>query len=351
MPHVAIIGAGPTGLTAALELKRLGVDVSIFEKRPGPSKLSRAVGLQAHSLEIFKPSGVADSILAEAISFKGLIFHDQARPLAKLPLNFDKGSQLWGLAQDRTESHIVAALNALGVDVQYGARFETLMQDASSVVATVNGAHKRFDYLIGADGVFSKVRQEIDMSFDGYELDKQWSIADVRCDSWQNPQHFQAFLLEHGNVAVVVPLEAGRFRVISSTPDALKALPVPMNVLEIIRSGTFNISVRQVARYQKGRVFLAGDAAHCHSPVGGRGMNLGIADAADLAARIAAGETEGYTATRHAEGAQVLALSEGGRRMIQSQAPLKRFAVKSAMRVLNHVPPLARFAVRKFTNG
>ncbi len=147
-----------------------------------------------------------------------------------------------------------------------------------------------------------------------------------------------------------MPLGPTRYRVIASRPDALRALPVPMQVEQVHRAGTFRISIRQVRDYGRGRVFLAGDAAHCHSPVGGRGMNLGIADAADLAARIAEGRTAGYTAARHAAAARVIRATEAARRMLQG-GPLRRGLATSALRVASALPIARRAAARRFVGG
>jgi 2-polyprenyl-6-methoxyphenol hydroxylase-like FAD-dependent oxidoreductase len=148
-------------------------------------------------------------------------------------------------------------------------------------------------------------------------------------------------------VVVVAPLERTRFRIVSNTENALATLPVPMPVTRIRRQASFTISVRQVERYQLGRVVLAGDAAHCHSPVGGRGMNLGIADAADLAARICEGDLGGYQKVRHAAGKQTIVLSERGRRILTSRNPLVRGLSRAALRTIAAVPPLSKQAVHR----
>ncbi|APE43311.1 hypothetical protein BOO69_07680 [Sulfitobacter alexandrii] len=205
--------------------------------------------------------------------------------------------------------------------------------------------------MIGADGTHSAVRQALGLDFPGYDLSGRWSIADVDSPDWRDPRLFQGFLLPEGEVCIVAPLERARFRVIASTADALAALPVPMNVSAVRRSGDFTISVRQVTRYTVGRVHLAGDAAHCHSPAGGRGMNLGIADAADLAGRLIDGGLPEYHAARQAEGAHVLAFSEGLRKAVQSKSPLRRAVMPRLMRMIAAVPPLRRAAMRYFVSG
>ena len=149
----------------------------------------------------------------------------------------------------------------------------------------------------------------------------------------------------------MAPLSPTRFRVIASTPDALAALPVPIRVDHLHRADDFNISVRQVAQYRIGRVCLAGDAAHCHSPVGGRGMNLGISDAADLAQRLTGGDIDGYTAARHAEGRKIIRLSEALRRRVQSENPVARAALKGLFHVIAAIPPLGRGAAHRLTGN
>lgn len=344
---ILIVGAGPTGLTAAVELARQGLVPVVIEKRSDPSQLSRAVGLIPRALAVLQPSGVADAIKAEAIEFSGVALHVGARRLASLPLNFDPATRIWGLPQDRTEALLSDALHRYGGSVHYGTAFEGLVQDASGVTVRFGSTEARFDHVIGADGAHSPVRAALGLDFPGYDLPGHWSIADVDSPDWRDPTMFQGFLLPHGHIVVVVPLGAQRFRLISSTPDALAAVPVPMSVSNLRNSGVFTISVRQVRSYQSGRVYLAGDAAHCHSPIGGRGMNLGIADAADLAARVLAGDVTGYSAARHAEGAHVLAFSERGRRVLQSTSPLGRSLFLNAMRLVNAFPPLGRALMRQ----
>lgn len=348
---ILIVGAGPTGLTAAVELARRGIVPRVIDKRPGPSELSRAVGILQRSMDILAPSGVADKIRAEAVRFDGIAFHKGARRIAKFPLNFDDRTRLFGLPQDRTEHLLARAFERYGGKIEFGTSFEGLSQDEAGLRVQLGGTVQSFDHLIGADGAHSDVRAALGLDFPGFDLPGQWSIADVDSPDWRDPKTFQGFLLPRGEVCIVAPLEATRFRVIASQPDALAALPVPMNVTQVRRSGVFTISVRQVTDYAVGRVYLAGDAAHCHSPAGGRGMNLGIADAADLAGRLIDGGLGGYHAARHAEGAHVLAFSEGLRKTVQATSPLRRAVMPRVMKMVAAIPPFQRAAMRYFVNG
>lgn len=351
MTTVTVIGAGPTGLTAAVELARLGAKVRIFEKRDGASNLSRAVGITPGSIELLTPCGAGPAIEAEAIRFEGLTMHRGDHPLLSLPLNFDARSSLHGLPQDRTEAHLIDALARYGVQVEYNRELTNLHIEADRVTACF-GRHIEVSskYLIGADGAHSRVRTTLGIHFLGHDLPGRWSIADVHSASWPHKTRFSGYLLPQGHVCVVVPMAPDRYRVIADADDALKALPVKMQVDEVHRTGSFTIQVRQAEQYRKGSVFLAGDAAHVHSPVGGRGMNLGIADAADLARRIMDGTTQGYDEARYAEGEHVIQISERGRRMLQSKGAAKT-ALFATMSVISHTPPAQRAIVHQLLSG
>lgn len=350
-PSVVIVGAGPTGLAAAVELARRGVIATVIERRLGPSQLSRAVGILSGTMEILARSGTDVPVRDEAIRFTRLTFHDGPRPIARFPLNFDDSSRVWGLPQDRTEHHLAETLARLGGELRYDCPFEDIEATESGVTLRAGGALMRADYLLAADGVHSDVRRALGLEFPGRDLPGDWSIADVDCASWPDPEGFNGYLLPRGDVAVVVPMAPGRYRVIASRPDALAALPVPMAVRRVNKRARFAISVRQVSAYRVGRVCLAGDAAHCHSPVGGRGMNLGIADAADWAERLVEGRLDGYGAARRAAGRHVIALSERGRSMVQARAAWKRRLLRTALATASASPPVARAAMRYFVGA
>lgn len=346
--NILIVGAGPTGLTAAVELSRRGHTPHVIEQRDTPSGLSRAVGIQAHSMELLAPSGVAEAIAAEAVEIEGVVLHHGTEPIARLPLGTRPEARLYGLPQDRTEALLQDALARQGVTVQHGVRFQSLTQDDLGVTVETSTGKDRFDYVIGADGVGSAVRGALGLAYVGETLDQVWSIADVEAVDWPDAGWFQGFVLPDGHLVVVVPMSSSRFRVISNTSDALAALPRQISVTGLQHAGTFQIQVRQVERYQVGRVFLAGDAAHCHAPIGGWGMNLGITDAAELARRLATRTTGRYSVSRQQEGARALRESEDLRQSVLRANPDKQAMLDAALRLVGNFPPLADAVSKQF---
>ncbi len=347
-PRVLIVGAGPTGLTAAVELARLGIMPVVIEKRKSPSKLSRAVGILPNSMDIFTPSGVAKQIRKDATIIQSSIFHNDQKVISNIKLNEIKGvnKRLYALPQDNTEAHLRNIFKTLGGKINYGAELLSLSQTKNGISVSILGKAFRFDYIIGADGVHSTVREALRIPYEGYDLPEKWSIADVDIKGWPNPRSFSAFLCDAGTVAVVVPLEKLRYRIVSSTEDAMATLPIKVDAQKVHRKASFHISVRQAKTYQQGRAFLAGDAAHCHSPVGGRGMNLGIADAADLAERIAMGTTGGYTDARYPIGKKTIKMSEKMRKALCANSIIQRFILIQFLTIVSRVGTLRQRFVK-----
>ncbi len=352
--RVLIVGAGPTGLTAAVELARFGVSTEVIDRKKDPSSLSRAVGILPRSLEILTPSGVTERLLAEGIKIREVKIFKQRRKILSLSLRGGHPSTDFGLAlaQDRTEAALRDRLLTFGGSVSYGKTLSSLEQDKKQVLARfADGSQAAYDYLIGADGVHSTARDCVGIEYAGFDLPETWSIADVDAADWPNQQALTLCLPGPGQVTVVAPLEATRYRVVSNTADALASLPLALRIVRRHREAQFRISIRQAVNYHSGRVFLAGDAAHCHSPAGGRGMNLGIADAAELAHRMVENRLAGYSASRHAAGARTIAESERLRRLLTSSGRVKRTLTVGAFRLIDTLPLLQRPLARRFLDA
>jgi 2-polyprenyl-6-methoxyphenol hydroxylase-like FAD-dependent oxidoreductase len=362
MTSLLIVGAGPTGLAAAVELARRGLVARVVDKKHDPLPLSRAVGINARSLTLLEDSGVTERLIAAGIRVRELLIHDRDRLISHirldredLPYNF-----MLALPQDETETVLRTRLEELGGRVEFGVRLDSLAIDAAGARATLTrGADGRreeaaFDLVLGADGVGSTVRQAANLPFEGFDLPGAWGVADVDSVAWPHRERACMFLLPQGGLAVVIPIGTARYRIVANHSKALEAVPLALGVDRLRRENAFEIAIRQVPVYGAGPVYLAGDAAHCHSPAGGRGMNLGIADAASFARRLAgdrAGGPDdglaGYSAERHAHGRETIRLSERLRRTVMVEGAVGRWLVRAGLRLVGRTPALqARLARR-----
>lgn len=354
---ILIAGAGPTGLTAAIELCRYGFKPRIIDKKDKPSPLSRAIGINPRSLELLEPSGITPLLLQAGIKIPYACFHENGRILAKVHIDalHHRYNFLLSLPQDRTETIMRDRLAEYGVQVEYGTALTHIALENGEALATLRqGEEERrqsFDLVIGADGIHSRVRQDLGIAFDGYDYPQLWSIADFDSHDWPYEKNIaHGFINKDGSIGVAIPIGPGRWRGVSDRPETLPYIPGPFTADRVHMSDSFRISVRQAVTYQKDCIYLAGDAAHVHSPVGARGMNLGIEDACDLARRIRENDLEGYTAARHPVGQQVLQISERLVKIITATNPLLKLARHILLKLLPAIPPIRQYLLQ-FASG
>ena len=350
-PDILVVGAGPTGLTAALALRQAGRRVRVVERQGGPSPFSRAIGLLPVGMDALDRIGVGDRLRREAVVTRAVELYDGADRMLRMAMDVaaDPRLRLLCLPQDRTEAILAEALAERGGAVDYATPLEAIENapDGTGVVATIAGETRRYDHALGADGSRSLVRRSLGLETHGHDLPNEWSIADIDVGEGVERGVFRVYMLPSGDTVFVIPMEARRYRVVATQPDALAHLPVDLSVTNVRRAGDFAISVRQVEEYGRGRIWLAGDAAHTHSPIGGRGMNLGIADAAEWAERLVAGTLDGYSAARHAEGRRIIAFTEDMRRRLMLPMGFAKRAALHAIGALVAVPALNRRVVRR----
>ncbi|WP_035847183.1 FAD-dependent monooxygenase [Kitasatospora azatica] len=362
---VVVVGAGPTGLLLAGDLAAAGIRVTLLEKRGKESNLTRAFTVHARTLELLDARGLAEDLIATGSTLGELrLFGRLHLDLGKLPSRFPfvlitPQSQTERLLQER-------ALKA-GATLLRDHELTALRQDAEGVtleVATEEGSRQlRAKYVVGTDGVRSTVRELVGIPYPGESVVSSVLLADVRLE--RAPSGVLTVGATEDGFGFLAPFGDGWYRVIAW--DRTRQLPddAPVELAEIADitrrtlgadyglhdarwMSRFHSDERQVPNYRDGRVLLAGDAAHCHSPAGGQGMNTGLQDAANLSWKLAAvlkgsapdSLLDSYQEERHPVGKMVLRTSGGLIRLALAQSTATR-AVRSVVTALaDTVSPL-----------
>jgi len=350
-PDILIVGAGPVGLTAAVELARRGIAAQVIEKNPGPHRESRALAINPRTLDILEPSGMTKKLLEAGRKVRALNIYGPDTRLFRLEtrhIPHPKRRYMLVLPQKDTERLLLETLGGRKkVEWKTELTGLTLKDGKLSAKLRQNGKTRtiRPGMVIGADGAHSTVRHCLGFEFKGGSYDREWGLADVELSGLPE-EELHVFDLCPLLIGFI-PIRDGLFRVVADRPDVLNLLPARIGLKKIIWESTFSISHRQVESYQKGSVFLAGDAAHIHSPLGGRGMNLGIEDAAWLAWLIARGETDRYTELRHPIAEEVISRVDTATRLMSSD---ERFITFVRRRMLPFLSGWSFFQSRALRN-
>ncbi|OBK15067.1 FAD-dependent monooxygenase [Mycobacterium asiaticum] len=308
-PEVLVVGAGPVGLVAGCELARRGVSVRVIDKLARPTDQSRAIAVHARSLDMFDRMGIVDKLMSTGIKATAMQLYAGNRRLFRVPLGGVDGAFPFTLttAQTETEAVLDEHLQSLGVTVERGVELIALAQQDQAAHVTLqhpDGSTEqvRAAWVIGADGGHSAVRRLVGTKLEGRFEGERFLLGDVDAEHQLDMESMHTFFSPDGPV-VVLPMLAGRMRFlaqvhvapgtpIDATQEALQAvIDRRIGGIRITRSHwltSFEIRHARVPAYRWGRVFLAGDAAHIHSPAGGQGMNTGMQDAFNLAWKLAA---------------------------------------------------------------
>lgn len=316
MSDVLIIGAGPTGLTMACELLRRGIRCRIVDKEATHGLTSRAMGVQARTLEVFANMGIIDPVLAAGVKRDGVNVYKDGKTLLRMDFHFLTGDDAipypYGvtLPQSATEELLIDYLHHLGGTVERLREIVDLRQDTQGVTATIKNVQTgsceqiHASWLLGCDGSHSMVRQLAALDFEGSTYQEEYLLADVELDWERSPQEVYVWVHSDGQFAAMA-LPEKRWRLFANfhIGDGREAPPASLELFQqLMRErandqtttihrtywlSNFRIHRRMVSRYRQQRVFLAGDAAHVHSPFGGQGLNTGIQDAFNLAWKLA----------------------------------------------------------------
>jgi 2-polyprenyl-6-methoxyphenol hydroxylase-like FAD-dependent oxidoreductase len=357
---VAVVGAGPTGLALAAALAQRGIRVGVVDRQAAGANSSRAAVIHAHTLEAMEAIGVSADLVKRGIRARKFTIRDRDRVLVPVPFDHLATRYPYTLmvSQAETEAVLRDRLATLGVSVRWNCAVTRVDADVDSArISLDDGGAIRARYVVGADGMHSKVREYAGIAFDGGKYDESFVLADVKLDG-DVPSDEVILYFSPAGMVVVAPLPDGWHRIVATldeappTPtladvQALLDTRGPIAVREILWSSRFQVHHRLAQHYVNGRIVLAGDAAHVHSPAGGQGMNTGIVDGLRLAEALAgalAGDGQAlarYEAERRPVAQGVIALAHRLTR-VATTPPALRPLRNAVLGLLGRLPRLQR---------
>ncbi len=316
---VLIVGAGPTGLALAIQLIRHGIDFVIVDKREGITPYSKAIGVQARTLEIYQQIDLAQSLVDEGLIANGVRLLEGGEAKAEVPLSkLGEGKSpfpyLLIVEQSKHEHLLYNFIRAHGEDVRWQTTLSDFSQDREGVTGTLvtAGGEEQMgeeqiiqaQYLVACDGAKSSVRHGLGLTFAGSTLERLFYVADVQL-KWDFPHDMLTACLAKDRSTAFFPMPgAERYRIVGVFPEdtdkiegqipfdeierqILEDTQLELDIYQVNWFSTYKVHSRRVNKFGVGRCFVAGDAAHIHSPAGAQGMNTGIQDGYNLAWKLA----------------------------------------------------------------
>lgn len=364
---VLIAGAGPTGLTLAIDLARRGIPFRLVDAAASPFEGSRGKGIQPRTLEVFDDLGVIDAILAAGSlypKFRTYVgrFSFRAGSIGScLPASESVPyPNLWMVPQFRTDAILRERLGALGGHVEFGKALTTFTQNDEAVeVVLASGETVRANFLVGCDGGHSSVRKALGLRMEGESLEDQpnhWVVADIEVDGLDR-RDWHSWPLAKGGFLSLCPLPntelfqlAAKARTVEAGIESAVERGTGHRVRRVAWKSTYQPSVRMVDRFRMGRVLLAGDAAHVHPPSGGQGLNTGIQDAYNLGwklAHVVGGGPDSLLETYEAERLPIAAAVLGLSKRLYRMKTIKRGGATNQLALHYRSSPLSSGAAHE----
>src|SRR6266487_1900377 len=371
--EVVIIGAGPTGLSLACQLVRYGIDFVIIERNEGVTPYSKAIGVHARTLEIYEQLGLALKAIEQGtVAGKGrLLVGGEVRgelDFSNIGAGLSPYPYMLMLEQSKNEKLLYEYLQSHRKEVLWRTELDSFSKNDSGVTVHLKTAGSssqihEAEYLVGCDGPKSVVRHTLGLSFEGSTFERMFYVADAQID-WELSHDALHICLSKDSFVVFFPLKGEkRYRIVGVFPEEFSKdegdvlyEEIELRIKELAELGldihdvewfsTYKVHTRHVSRFSQGRCFLAGDAAHVHSPAGAQGMNTGIQDAWNLGWKLAlvarglAAEAllDSYHAERWPVGRFVLRFTDRAFTLATSSGPLARVV---RTRVAPRLAPLA----------
>jgi 2-polyprenyl-6-methoxyphenol hydroxylase-like FAD-dependent oxidoreductase len=377
--QVLVVGAGPTGLTLAAQLLARGIHARVIDKGEGPVQQSRAPGIQARTLEVLDTMGLTEAFIDQGHRVRRLRWYADQRNL--LDLDLARNGSRYGftlhIPQSQTETLLRARVQELGGTIDQRVELVRLAERGDAVAATLRDATGReidvsAGYVAGCDGAHSRVRHETGLPFEGHPYPQDWLLADVALDGVGTDDAVHAFFRPNGLPLVCIPMGGRHWRlVMANVGDRRGQPPTFAEIQELVAErapwpievsdpgwlSSFRCHLKSTTSYRRGRVLLAGDAAHIHSPAGGQGMNTGMMDAHNLAwklALVADGRApdallDTYGQERAPVASGVLEFTNKIVGLLTMRNRAKRAVRDTVIPVVSRVPVVQRGAARKLS--
>ena len=311
---VVIVGAGPTGLALASQLIRYNVDFIILDEKQTTTLYSKAIGVQARTLEIYEQINLANRLIEQgAIAGKArMIVGGEVRgeiEFAELGEGLSPYPFVLIVEQGRHEKILYDFVKAGGSDILWNTKLKSFMQDASGVKAKIKNASGETEtieakFLVGCDGAKSPVRHTLGLEFEGSTFERMFYVADVEIDWTFSNDALMVFLMKNNLLAFFPLVGENNWRIVGTFPEEFekdegdvlyreieeqikKDAELELDITKVNWFSTYKVHTRHVNKFSSGKCFLAGDAAHIHTPAGAQGMNTGIQDGYNLAWKLA----------------------------------------------------------------
>ena len=298
-----IVGAGPTGLVLAGELKRRGVDCTLIDSLAAPLSWDRATIVHPRTMELFATLGLSDEFVETGVHQRYIYIYSDGELLGEMDLA-ESGSPFGfnlNVSEEVTERVLAGHLRAQGGSVEHGRRLIGLKQLPDRVIATIETGESRYElsaeWIVGCGGLHSPVRELSGVAFEGHDIPEPWAVLDTTLTGWPHGHDANFAFLDRDSV-ILTPLPGDRWRayirptsaesdLVEDATRVVARYAPRVCLIDVANPTRFHCHTKVAARYREGRALLAGDAAHVCSPSQGHGMNTGIQDSFNLAWKLA----------------------------------------------------------------
>lgn len=373
--EVLIVGAGPVGLIAALQLQRYQVPFRIIDKNPTGIKDSRAAAIHARSLEMLEDLGVLGDFLKEGIHISGVVMHSQKTKLMQVPYKEIDTPYCFilDIPQSHTEKILTKHLENKGNSIDRGVELTKIQSEGPCVSVELQKddsvSEEKYAYVIAADGARSTIRSLTKMDFPGTEYTGNWLICDAKVGAYfdnknmhmvSHPDGIMGFFhLPDERMRILAEMKQQKPKLSENLMQSIvqERVSPDVHLEDIADLGSFIMHHRRVKHYKKDQIFFVGDAAHLHSPAGGQGMNTGMQDAYNLGWKLGyvlnnkspEKILDSYEQERKPVADDVLKISDRMITMATLKSPVLKSIRNFALKCINQVPAIKQKLVNNFS--